>query len=822
MPKRQKNTFSPNSGGVKMNHSLSRILTLFLMVLICSVSFAENQTAIEKVSSSLNNQSEQPVSHTFQKKVIQGVSQNASKQVVTTSSEEHLLTPFYSSNDAVMTTNLQGGEDISSATVIASLPFSDTGHTTGYVDDYDETACLGQPANAPDVVYSYTPSVDQNLDISLCNSSYLTGLWVYQNDAHTDSIVACNGFSNNCSNPRSEILNMPVIAGNTYYIVIDGFNGDNGDYALEVVETYVPPPFNDSSSVHPAFADGGLGNMILGYEERFSDTTLIWLGSSDDGANFTGGSFSFTGNATYPSVDYWGNDTIFYGTCVGPATESSGGRIYLTKLLNPTNLATWGQSSWNWNNNGWHDAKMAAIACDNTLADWQWGIISWVSSTTYTTPDMTDAPHISYPTTSGGQATVSWFTNLDGCATTDITIDKTERFSYAVYDRLNPTTNTWNLFVRQDLYDSLLSPTGPDAIGYTYTYGSDLQHVQYPSVAAYDGNAIIVTELYDENTMSSRDIVAWTTSGSDVSNFTTSVIVASSDDDRYPQIEHISGSSFVCSFHRGDTLLEIVTNDNGATWGSEIYVTTPTDKVVPEYRAVDITNSGKNIVWEYTNPSIFPDTTIFLHFAPTGLVVDTDSDGIPDDVDNCPLIANAGQEDADGDGIGDVCDDCTDVDGDGYGDPGFLANTCMEDNCPSISNPGQEDADGDGIGDVCDDCTDSDGDGFGDPGYLANTCLDDNCPVNPNPGQEDTNMDGIGDACCCIGIRGNIDGDPEENVDLSDLIALVDRMFTFGPPPPCPLEANIDGDTGEQVDISDLVYLVDYMFSSGPAPASCP
>lgn len=73
---------------------------------------------------------------------------------------------------------------------------------------------------------------------------------------------------------------------------------------------------------------------------------------------------------------------------------------------------------------------------------------------------------------------------------------------------------------------------------------------------------------------------------------------------------------------------------------------------------------------------------------------------------------------------------------------------------------------------------------------------------------------------CCFGQRGNVDFDPDDQLDITDLVYLLDYMFAGGPPLLCLEEADIDGNGA--IDIADLVRLADYMFTGGIPPADCP
>lgn len=126
------------------------------------------------------------------------------------------------------------GDDVASAFPIPGLPFSETGNTCGYANDYDWPCPYG--GNAPDLVYSFVPDADMEITIDLCNSWYDTKLIVFEDQEW--NVHACN--DDGCSGPNypypyvSVIDCMHVTAGHTYYIVVTGYGTECGDYQMNV------------------------------------------------------------------------------------------------------------------------------------------------------------------------------------------------------------------------------------------------------------------------------------------------------------------------------------------------------------------------------------------------------------------------------------------------------------------------------------------------------------------------------------------------------------------------------------------------------------
>jgi len=169
------------------------------------------------------------------------------------------------------------------------------------------------------------------------------------------------------------------------------------------------------------------------------------------------------------------------------------------------------------------------------------------------------------------------------------------------------------------------------------------------------------------------------------------------------------------------------------------------------------------------------------------LTLDLDGDGIRDGQDNCPSVINRDQSDETAEGEDRECgtadddpalfgDDATcgtadDLSGDGVG------SVC--DNCSDVTNPGQSDCDGDGIGDACDGTyfdepsLDTDEDGIED------RC--DNCPYESNVVQADVDRDGAGDACDELYLRAfyPFEGDDLESA-LTDASGFDNDAYRLG------------------------------------------
>jgi Ca2+-binding RTX toxin-like protein len=118
---------------------------------------------------------------------------------------------------------------------------------------------------------------------------------------------------------------------------------------------------------------------------------------------------------------------------------------------------------------------------------------------------------------------------------------------------------------------------------------------------------------------------------------------------------------------------------------------------------------------------------------------DQDSDGVFDASDNCPAVANGGQQNTDAAGAGDACN--ADADGDEVDDD--------RDNCAAVSNQDQANADGDGQGNACDPDDDNDG----TPDATDPQPLDPLVPKRPTDGNDILTGTPVRDVIC--GLLGN-------------------------------------------------------------------
>lgn len=189
------------------------------------------------------------------------------------------------------------------------LPFNASATTYGATNDLNPgVPCLGsnQSGTGPDVVYQFTSPDSQNYDITVTpQGNYDVTVYVVTN---------CNPLSG-CTSADiggggdAEFLRRNLAVGTTYFIVVDGFQGDFGDFTISLVPTIPRTPVAPSDLVAMAVSSTQIN---LSWTDNSTDELGFHVERSLDGANFTEIATVNPNVTTYNDTGLMPGTTYFY------------------------------------------------------------------------------------------------------------------------------------------------------------------------------------------------------------------------------------------------------------------------------------------------------------------------------------------------------------------------------------------------------------------------------------------------------------------------------------------------------------------------------
>lgn len=142
--------------------------------------------------------------------------------------------------------NAQTGSTCGNPLTIASLPFSQSGNTSSYGDNYTNTDVPATAAGAvtngtgsnyyitgDDVVFAYTPPCNEVITISTTNDNSWIGLWAFTGCPFNSTV----GYHTATSGTTRQIPNLSVTGGITYYFVISSWpSPQSTNYTINITK----------------------------------------------------------------------------------------------------------------------------------------------------------------------------------------------------------------------------------------------------------------------------------------------------------------------------------------------------------------------------------------------------------------------------------------------------------------------------------------------------------------------------------------------------------------------------------------------------------
>ncbi len=131
-------------------------------------------------------------------------------------------------------------------TPITSLPFNDSGDTTGAADNIRITGCAGLGLEGPDHIYSFTVFAGNNLTFTLTPTDPEYDPAIYIRTACLQANGSCVARTDTGNGGQAEAITVSGLAPGTYYFFVDSLYpvkdvAGEGHYTLAVTGTFGAP-----------------------------------------------------------------------------------------------------------------------------------------------------------------------------------------------------------------------------------------------------------------------------------------------------------------------------------------------------------------------------------------------------------------------------------------------------------------------------------------------------------------------------------------------------------------------------------------------------
>lgn len=196
-------------------------------------------------------------------------------------------------------------------TVIESnrLPFTATGTTFGAANNLNPGApCVtnSQSASGADVVYQFTSPDTQNYDVTVTpNGNYDVTIYIVTNCV---SLAGCSSADIHGSGD-AENLRRNLAQGQTFFIIVDGFQGDAGDFTIQLVPTIPRTPAPATNLAAVAVSSTQINLM---WSDNSIDEQGFRIDRSLDGTNFAELATVNPNVTTFSDTGLTPNTTYFY------------------------------------------------------------------------------------------------------------------------------------------------------------------------------------------------------------------------------------------------------------------------------------------------------------------------------------------------------------------------------------------------------------------------------------------------------------------------------------------------------------------------------